>query len=60
MHDLCDLCLQVNQTSRVGDRWMLRRLVESLFLRLTLKKALLLLVEFFLRDDPLVKKLLAI
>ena len=39
---------------------MLRRLVESLFLRLTLKKALLLLVEFFLRDDPLVKKLLAI
>ena len=60
MHDLCDLCLQVNQTSRVGDRWMLRRLVESLFLRLTLKKALLVLVEFFLRDDPLVKKLLAI
>ena len=60
MHDLCDLCLQVNQTSRVGDRWMLRRLVESLFLRLTLKKALLLIVEFFLRDDPLVKKLLAI
>ena len=35
-------------------------LVESLPLRLALKKALLLLVEFFLRDDPLVKKLLVI
>ncbi len=60
MHDLCDLCLQVNQTSRVGDRWMLRRLVESLPLRLALKKALLLLVELLLRDDFLVKELLVV
>ncbi len=60
MRGLCDLCLQVNQASRVGDRWMLRRLAESLFPRLTLKKALLLLVELFLRDDPLVEKLLVI
>ena len=39
---------------------MLRRLVESLFLRLTLKKALLLLVELLLRDDFLVKELLVV
>ena len=38
----------------------MQRPLAELLLRLALKKTLLLLVELFLRDDSLVKKLLVI